>query len=184
MLSLNLISPDQKKENKLTRIFYFITSIDFVLIFFIVLIGMIMVVSKYVIENYYQNELAINNITKKIVENTANEKNFTAQFENISNIQSEFIPWSVVMNDLSSIIKDDITITALHLDRVKKKFVISGRAGKRDSLLDLKQNLDSIEYLANIDFPLKNILQKENIDFEINADLVLEKIIKIPPSEK
>jgi hypothetical protein len=184
MLSLNLISQEQKKENKLIRIFHFITSINFVIIFFVVLIGVIMVVSKYVIENYYQNELAINNITKKIVENTTNEKNFTAQFENISNIQSEFIPWSVVMNDLSGIIKDDITINAVHMDRDKKKFVISGRAGKRDSLLDLKQNLEKIEYLANIDFPLKNILQKENIDFEINADLVLEKIIKLPPSEK
>jgi len=139
---------------------------------------------KYTINNYYQTELINNNLTKKVIENNIDNKNFSAQFDNISKIQEEFTPWSVIFKTLSLNIKDDITASIIHLDRNKKEFTISGRAGKRESLLEMKKSLDNFDFLTNIDFPLKNILEKENIDFEIKADLIVENIRNNTPTEK
>jgi hypothetical protein len=100
------------------------------------------------------------------------------QFGVISKIQGDFIPWSFLINELSKNIKNDISLNGLNIDKNKKTAILTGQAGTRESLLDLKEYLENTAYFNNVSFPIKNILEKENIAFEIIAGLNIESIAK------
>jgi hypothetical protein len=53
---------------------------------------------------------------------------------------------------------------------------IVGQAKNRENFLALKTGLAESEVFTEINSPLQNILQKENIDFEINVRLDLSKL--------
>jgi len=65
----------------------------------------------------------------------------------------------------------NITFYRLNFDLATKTVKINGKAGERSGLLELKDNLEKSGNYSDIQFPLKNILEKENINFEINAKL-------------
>ncbi|OGF51525.1 hypothetical protein A3I27_01315 [Candidatus Giovannonibacteria bacterium RIFCSPLOWO2_02_FULL_43_11b] len=51
------------------------------------------------------------------------------------------------------------------------KMSLQGRAGTRESLLGFQKNLNDSDLFKKVDFPISNILKKNDIDFVINLDL-------------
>jgi hypothetical protein len=176
MLSLNLLSEKIKKENKLNRIYQLIKYFNIAVVFFVSIIAIIILSSLYVISQYYNNEATRSGLTNSVMQNSSNLAKDSSQFAVISTIQKEFVPWSFLIKELSKNIKDDISLSELLVDRNNKQISITGHAGKRESLLDLKNYMENSQYFHNVIFPLKNILEKENIDFGIKAELDVDKI--------
>jgi hypothetical protein len=50
-----------------------------------------------------------------------------------------------------------------------------GRSKTRDELLNFKEKLDKSGFFLATDLPLKNLLIREDIEFEITASVILEK---------
>jgi Tfp pilus assembly protein PilN len=91
----------------------------------------------------------------------------------VSQIQNEFTLWSYFLEDLAANTPPDISLSFLKLNKEDGMIKLRGRAASREGLLLLKQNLENSNNFSNIDFPIKNILQQKNIDFEINAKINL-----------
>ena len=53
------------------------------------------------------------------------------------------------------------------LNKQKNEISLSGIAKDRDSLLELKTNIEKLDFIEKIEIPLSQLTEKENIDFSI-----------------
>lgn len=177
MLTLNLVSEEQKKEIKLRHIYGFIKKINLVLIIITITIAIILLVAKIILQ------LKFNEIVEQTTLVTKNNQGYNSKVREINNklnfvakTQNDFIPWSNLIKSVADLTPADINLYYLKLNSDEQMIKIKGKAKLRQSLLDFKTKLEATSNFKNIDFPLKNILEKENIDFEINAKLNLPNL--------
>lgn len=177
MLTLNLVSAEQKKEIKLRHLYGFIKKISLALIIIAVIIAIILLAAKIVLQ------FKFNDIVEQTTLVTKNNQGYNSKVREINGklnfiakIQDDYIPWSNLIKKLAEITPADINFSYLKLNAQDKTISLKGKAKFRDSLLDFKDEMAANPVFQDIDFPIKNILEKENIDFEINAKLDLTKI--------
>jgi len=175
MLTLNLVSQELKQEIKLKLVYNLLKKMDYVLIIIAVIVAIILSVAKLILQNNFNKIVAQTTLITKNnqgynskVREINSRLNFTAQ------IQNDFIAWSKVIENLAKLTPDNITFSLIKIDKTKQSIIIKGKAILRDSLLLLKQGMEESPIYQEIEFPVKNILQKENVVFEINAKLNLE----------
>ena len=172
MLTLNLISREQKKEIKLHYFYGLIKKTSLILIIIITIITIIFLIAKIIIQ------IQFNKIVEQTTLVTKNSQSYNSKIREINNklnfvskIQDDFIPWSDLIKNVMNITPSDINFYYFKLNVDEKTIKIKGIAKLRNSLLDFKTKMQAIPELKDIDFPIKNILEKENIDFEINCKL-------------
>lgn len=174
MLTLNLVSTEQKKEIKLRHVYGFVKTINFTLIIITITIAIILLVAKIILQSKFNEVVSQTTLVTKTNQgynNNVREINNKLNF--IEKIQNEFIPWSSLIKNLADITPADISLSYLKLDALGQTIKIRGNAKLRGSLLNFKERLEATGYFKEIDFPIRNILERENIDFEINAKLNL-----------
>lgn len=172
MITLNLVSAGQKKETKLRHIYGFIKTVNLSLIIITIAIAIVLLVAKIILQSKFNdivNQTTLVTKTNQGYNNQVQEINNKLNF--IGKIQDDFIPWSNLITNLAEMTPPNINFYYLKLDSQDQTIKIKGRAGLRSSLLDFKEKMAATAYFKEIDFPIKNILEKENIDFEINAKL-------------
>ncbi len=174
MLTLNLVSSEQKKEIKLRHIFSLIKKINLTLIAITIVIAIILLSAKIILQ------LKFNQIVTQTTLVTKNNQGYNNQVREINNklnfvatIQDDFVPWSNLLKNLAEMTPADINFYYLKINGEEQSIKIKGNAKLRDSLLNFKNSMENSPTLKNIDFPIKNILEKENIDFEINSKINL-----------
>lgn len=94
----------------------------------------------------------------------------------IAGIQDDFIAWSRFLERLSRETPAGVKLNLLKIDGKKEIVTMRGEALNRDDLLALQKNLTATGLFQEIDSPLSNILQKNEVNFEIKGKINLEKI--------
>lgn len=174
MITLNLVSSVQKKETKLRHIYGIIKTFNFILITITIIIAIILLTAKIILQEKFNEVVAQTTLVTKTNQgynNNVREINNKLNF--INKIQDEYIPWSGLITGLAEMTPADISFNYMKIDSSDRTIKIRGRAKFRSSLLDFKNKMTSGNYFKDVEFPIKNILEKENIDFEINAKLNL-----------
>ncbi|MFH1661720.1 MAG: hypothetical protein ABIA02_01330 [Candidatus Falkowbacteria bacterium] len=178
MIILNLIPKELKNKIKLKRINSLFGKINTILIIFAVIIISPLIISRFILQNKF-DEI----IKKTEIQEVEYKKEHATKVQNINHkinliyeIQGDFIPWSKLINDLINKSSDNISFSYIKIDKDNKEVKIKGDALLRDDLLDFKKNLEDSSIYGEIDFPIKNILQKENINFEIGVKINLLEI--------
>lgn len=177
MLILNLVSSEQKKETKLRHIYGFIKTINLTLIVITIVIAIVLLTAKIILQakfNEIVSQTTLVTKTNQGYNNNIREINNKLNF--IEKIQNEFIPWSNLLKILAELTPSGINLYYVKLDSLEQTIKIKGRAGLRSNLLVFKEALEATAYFREIEFPIKNILEKANIDFEINAKLNLANL--------
>jgi len=177
MLTLNLVSSGQKKEIKLRHIYGLIKTVNYILIIIAIIIAIILLVAKTILQSKFNEIVAETTLvtrTNQGYNNDVREINNKINF--ISEIQNDYIPWSVLLAALANMAPSDVSFYYLKVNSQDQTITIKGKALLRSSLLDFKDKMADSVYFKDIDFPIQNILEKENIDFEINAKLNLANI--------
>lgn len=178
MLTLNLVSLEQKKEIKIRRIYSLVKNLNLILIVVTITIAIILLVAKMILQSK-SNDI-ISQITLNIGGSTSIYNKKVKEINNkihfIEKIQNEFIPWSNLFKSLADITPADISFNYIKINSQDRTIKIKGRADYRSSLLNFKDKMSATSYFEDIEFPIKNILEKENVDFEINAKLNLSNI--------
>lgn len=177
MLTLNLISEELKKEIKLRHLYLFIKKINLALIIITIVIAIILLAAKTILQ------MKFNDIVDQTTLVTKNNQGYNIKIRDINSrldfvtkIQNDFIPWSNLLKTVADITSGDIGLNYLKINFAEQTIKIKGRADFRNSLLDFKQKMEATAIFEDIDFPIKNILEKENIDFEINAKINLANL--------
>jgi Tfp pilus assembly protein PilN len=177
MLRLNLLSKEAKKEVKFKRLYALVIRVDFLLLLSAVFLVIIFTGSKILLQNTFK-EFANQDSLLKISSQDYNEKirQINDQIKTVSKIQNEFIYSSLLVKELTDRIPDGIYLSYIKADISQRVLRIIGRAQTRENFLALKQKLENSTVFIEVDSPLQNILQKENIDFEMSIKLDLSEL--------
>ncbi|MCU0679044.1 MAG: hypothetical protein MUC28_01180 [Planctomycetes bacterium] len=172
MLTLNIIPDTLKKEIEFRTVYRLTKNFLAWFIIALVIYSIIILAALYFLEQHLAETIVQANLITKNTGNYTNKvKNINNQLNAISNVQGEFVKWSSFLEKFSSSINDDIALSRLSLDRNQNTIYLSGTARTRDGLLALKDGMEKIGYFSDISFPIKNLLEKNDIAFEINAKI-------------
>ena len=177
MLTLNLIPQQLKKEIKLKRIYKMLKKMNCFIVIAMAIIAITLLIAKLIMQNHF------NNIVEQGVLITKNNQAYNTEARDINfqisqtqQIQNGFIEWSLLLENLTAKIPEDISLSNVKLSADPSLINIKGLAETRDTLLVFKKNLENSTIYSDIKFPLQNIMQKENINFEISAKLNLHEL--------
>ena len=92
----------------------------------------------------------------------------------INDSAAKYQPYSKKMKEIINSLPLDIKLHSMTIDAKNKKFLLSGTAKYRDSMLKYGEILKQTLWLKNITAPVSQLFEKENINFEIKADIVKE----------
>lgn len=174
MLTLNLISLEQKKEIKQKRIFEIIKKIFGVLIIIFSTFAIALLLVKLALQiNFVNTVWSTTLVSKNSRGNNMKITDINRKISAVSNIQNDFRQWSILIENLANTAGQGISFSAVNIDGEKKTIIISGVAELREDLLNFKEKLEKSPSFRDVEFPMQNILQKENISFEIKAKLNL-----------
>jgi len=177
MLNLNLVSQELKQETKLRHIYKMLKQANYILIIITVFIAVVMLVAKIILQNNFNKIVEETTlITRSSQGRNAKTREINSRLSFVDKIQNDFIPWSFLFKDLGAYVNSNLSFYSIRIDRDEKTIEINGSANDRDSLLSFKSGMEKSNIFSGIVFPVKNILEKENISFEIKANLNLENI--------
>jgi len=180
MTNLNLISPTQKKELQLLQFYIAIKNLTIVLLLFTIIVAVILLFSKMIIQRSFEKTVADTTLTTKYGRIFNKEiEIFNRQLNEVINIQNEYITWTKFIKKLNALIPDGVSLNTLELSKETETIYISGFANTRDNFLILKENLENFDIIKKVEIPLESLFNKENIEFDIETELDIEKIKKL-----
>ena len=175
---INLLPPGEKeketssKKRKVLIIFWFY-GFFFLCVFSTVL---------FFLNNRVKNEVEISKIMLQSAEKGFEGegiKDIQQRIKDANNILSKVngfygkkMYFSDVIDKISKVMPSGIYLNNLSMVSDEfSKFSLSGFVAERDTLFELKKNLESDSYFQNIDFPTSNWIKPENINFFISFDI-------------
>ncbi|MCK4553818.1 PilN domain-containing protein [Candidatus Parcubacteria bacterium] len=176
MLTLNLIPQQLKKAIKFKRVYALLKKMNCILIIIAVIVAIILLIAKLILQNNFNKVVEQTSlITKSSQGYNVKVRDINSRLNQVLQIQKDFIAWSDLIEDLANRTPDGITFSSVKINKEKSLINIRGNAKQRDDLLMLKQNMEESLIYSEVEFPLQNILQKENINFDISAKLNLDE---------
>ncbi len=179
MLSLNLLPPERKE------MFYWraltknvvswgikILSIFFVFSLFSLVINLSLDYQVGILDKSiasYENTENVKEV-KKIEESS---KRINEILININKISEEQIYWGDALTDFIGIIPDNIRIHSMNIG-LGGKFVIDGTAKTRGDLLIFEEKMRNAPKFNNIQLPEENLIEKEDVDFQLKGEFLLD----------
>jgi Tfp pilus assembly protein PilN len=165
MISLNLISPEQKKSLKTKRAYLLLKNLSSVILILTVLISIILILTY----NSLDIEYNLSPNTKNSMDLDEKEiQMINDQLKDIITIQNQSLVWSNILISITSLIPEGIEINSLEIDKTTQLVKISGLAKARNDYLNLISALKNADNLENIQSPIKNLLSKEDINFTLS----------------
>jgi Tfp pilus assembly protein PilN len=79
--------------------------------------------------------------------------------------------WSIVIDELQNSIIDGITVNSLNLPTPEGTVTITGAASNRTTLNKFRDKLKSLVMFGNVNLPLANLEQRQNIPFSVSFQL-------------
>ncbi len=172
MININLIPEKLKKEIEFKKLFNFINHAIIILLIIISVYLSSFLIGKYILNEHYQETMQKYNLTNQGTEvHTSNIEEINKKIDFIYNLQTNKVVWSKLIYDISLTNNANISIDSVSLNKDKKILNIRGQAKSREGLLEFKSALEKITYLSDIVFPLQSLFKKEDISFDINANI-------------
>lgn len=176
MPALNLLSPTEKTAASLLWKYLIIKNVILIILTLSFVISLVLFGAKLVLLQKLtevQAQTEIINITQAKI----NEKIifYNNKIKAISRIQSEFIPWSEVLYKFNSLVTAGIHLQRAEFNSSENKIVIVGLAATRDDLLAFQDALHNCPLIKNVNLPLNTLLKKQNVNFNLSADLEINE---------
>lgn len=178
---MNLLPTRQKKRVKLlilfqNTIFSGLVLILLILILIFVLGGALIFLNfkfSYIEKKIVDEQLrVIRTETVKGMERKVRELN--KELIGLKEIQNKQSNLYQALDKISQDLFKEVEINSLEIDRELNKITITGHSDTREKLLAIKQTLENSSNYKNIDFPLANLTEPEDIDFQFSFTLHLD----------
>lgn len=177
MITINLLSPEQKNTLKTKRAYLIIRELIMLVLLFTSFLGILLLMARYTLEKEL-TDLVIRNINTITISQETNEQiaSFNKKIELVDQIQKNFFPWSKFFSALANLTPANISYELIKVYQDQASIELQGLAQNRASLLKLKENLDNSPLFEKVNLPLENLLNKENNNFRLQAQINLNNI--------
>lgn len=174
MLNLNILPQKFKKEIKLSRIYKVIKNIILLLVFLTMITATIFLLGDLALQVYLSEDSAISILSSSSYKELDDQvKIVEEKMDYITNMQGDFISWSKLIEDIMVRTNDDIVFSKITVDKEDHQLVLVGYAKTRKNFLDLKKQFKNSPSYLDIDFPIQNILEKNDINFNMTITVDL-----------
>jgi len=172
---LDLLPEERKEELKRARIFRKVIWVETVFLFPVLV--MIVILS----DNFYVLNLEKNSAAKSYAQQEQQDQykklaSFQDSFRQANtlsaaalNFQNKHLYWTNALAQLGAVFPDNITLTNISTNDFK--MTVAGKAKTRDDLLNFQSKLQQSACFQNVDLPLSDMVQKSDIDFQIDFDV-------------
>lgn len=177
MITINLLSPEQKQDLKTKRIYLAVKELINLILLFTIIIALMLLGARYILENQLAEAIEKNATTILINQRTNQRVNIiNKKISEVEKIQIDFKHWSELFRKLSLITPDNVQYTFIKVYNQTGVIEIQGAAQTRQDLLRLQQNLGDAAWLSAVELPLSDLLAKENNLFNIKSKVDLKQI--------
>ncbi len=169
---LNLLSPQKRQYLQAMVRFQFVKSNLEVLLIILCLIGIVLLGSQYVLQDYF-TEINSTIITLQSEHTKTNKEviEINKTLIKLEKIQEQFSPITPLIPEITNAVPEGVVLSILNINKENKSILLSGNAETRDDLLLLGNQLETIEWIQNADIPISQLTKKENVQFAINAKM-------------
>jgi Tfp pilus assembly protein PilN len=181
-IKLNLIPPLRKKEIKKSYLLRVLArwqvEIFLILLVFLALLWQINYILKIEANSSLkQIEMSRQSFSYKDMQDYKEKiKKANAEVAEVEKIQKGQVYWSELLSKLNQIIFPGIEIDSLGTKNYQ--VFLTGVADNRDNLAKFKEKLTQENCFTEVDFPLANLMNKENLVFQMQFT-VKEECVKI-----
>lgn len=168
-ININLLSPQQRQEIHLKRIYIAIKEMTMLFLLFSVIIAILLLASKYYLENQLA-DLIKRNATqiKQNQEINAAVIEINDKIKTVEKIQKDFTPWSQYIYQITSLTPDEIRFIHININKDNNIINIQGVSKTRDTLLEFKKRLEESNYFYSVELPLSDLLSKTENRFNLS----------------
>lgn len=174
-IKLNLLPKDKEKKIRNKKLLKFLILQEVLIIFLTILFfGVIKGVNAIAIlqTNSIEKELSSKGEKNDYIEIKKYEnglKEAKNEIDFIKKIQSRDIDWLAVLEKFPQLVPKDILF--LSMEAQGYDLTIKGQSKDRDTLIEMKQNLEKDNCFNDVNIPLNDIVLRNNIDFEIKFNI-------------
>ncbi len=177
MITINLLSPDQKKELKLKTIYLAVKELVMLILLFTAIVAILLLVSRYYLEEQLNN----------LIRGNASALNITQAFNReviavnrrldlVADIQKKFKSWSGLMIEIAKLTPANVSYSLIKAYHQESAVELKGVAKTRGDLIALENNLKKSVLFKNVSFPFNSLLAKENNAFDVRFELNLDQL--------
>jgi Tfp pilus assembly protein PilN len=171
-ISLDLLPEERKEQLKSTRLFRKVIWFEIVFLFPIFVMIVILLDSLYVL-NYEKDSVAKIYARQQDQQQYQNLKDFQDSFKQANNsattalnFQNKNLHWTNVLRELGNIFPDNVSLSEISTKDFQ--IIITGSAKTRQDLLNLQSQLQQSVCFQNVDVPLSDMIQKSDIEFQVD----------------
>lgn len=167
---INLLSTEKRKYLRRMIYFQFIKNTLTSLVIVFCISGITLLSGQWILQEYF-NDVSGNLVATNGYQNGKNKKikETNDLISQINALQQVNTQWSNTMVQIGNAIPDKVVLKNLSLNSENKIFIFSGTADTRADLLEMQTNLEQLDFIENVDIPLSQLTEKENLLFTISA---------------
>ena len=172
ILNLNLMPKTKKRE------LLILTRINLIKNFFMQAFNLLFIFLCFLLIFYYNLNQQLDSLNKSrsLVNNSFLEynKEIVNLNKNIEDINIAGEHYQELTPNFLELLKStpaNIKLSSISMDLDKKALFLPGVAKNREALLSFEESLEKISWIKNVDIPKSQLLQKENISFNIGIEV-------------
>lgn len=170
---INLLPPSYKEELEQEKSFRLLVVLGISFFIFLICFMLMLFALRIYLKDQIESEKLLSFLSAKELQsqvhagqNLLNANNdFTALFE----LYQKRLSFSLIADHIANDLPQDIFLE--NLDISSSGVVLSGFAPKRDTLFAFKEKLGQDSLFQNINFPLSNLVNAQNINFSIRMGI-------------
>ena len=171
-LRINLLTEDKKDRLVHMAQFKFIQNILQVIFLAISFVAISLLFSEVLLQNYYsaiaQNTI---NISSKYTSKSREIADINKLIKRVNTAQQKYYKITPTIMDMASSEPEGITLNSLNISYSKKTVALSGTASTREAFLNFQEILNNNPLFVHVESPVSDLTKKENISFNISANL-------------
>lgn len=172
MISLNLISPEQQHSLKLKYWQTLIKNCVGVLLVAAAAMAIWLVpLGQQIVGQQLANDALKTAILSNNAELTEKINSLNSGIGDLIKIKNQLYRWSQTLNELAYLTPAEIALLEFNGSASNAIFTLKGFGKTRDALIIFQNNLKASTLFKEIDSPLENYLQKDEVTFQINGRL-------------
>lgn len=171
-LRINLLTQEKKKHLIQVAQFKFVQNILQVILIALSFEAICLMLSIVLLQIYFSGISSnIVNVNNKYTTQSKDIIAINKTVQKIDRIQQQYHPVTPTIIAVTDLLPNGIILNTLNIDYEKKTISFSGLADTRQNFLDFQKTLNESEMFLHAESPVSDLTKKENIAFNINANL-------------
>lgn len=172
MITLNLIPESIREENRLKHVYRLNVHLGLIIFYIMIIVSVLTQVSKNILISGFDSVMAQSDaITKNSKAYNDRAKEINAKISLVGRVVQDNHDWNGLILDVSRLLPVGVSLSYLSFNQETKSIRLVGLADTRDSLLKLKEVIDKSGYIKEVKLPMANIIEKKDINFDLQSTL-------------